>query len=141
MAAFNKFQSFVEALAEKAHNLGADDLKILLTNDAPSAANDAVRADLTSELGTGGGYTLGGASLANKVSAQAAGVYKLTADDLVFTAAAGTIGPFRYAVLYNDTAAADELIGWWDYGSDITLNDGETFTVDLSAVNGVLQIT
>lgn len=141
MAAFNKFQSFVEALAEKVHNLGADDLKILLSNDAPSAANDALRADLTSELGTGGGYTAGGASLANKVSAQTAGVYKLAADDLVFTAAGGTIGPFRYAVLYNNTAASDELIGWWDYGSSITLNDGETFTVDLSAANGVLQIT
>lgn len=141
MASFNKFQAFVEQLAEKGHNLGADALKILLSNDAPDAANDALKADLTSELGTGGGYTSGGSAVTITSSAQSGGTYKLVGDDLVFTASGGTIGPFRYAVLYNDTSTGDMLIGWWDYGSSITLNDGETFTVDLSAANGILQIT
>lgn len=130
MASFVKFQSFVEKLAEKAHNLGADSLKILLSVDAPSASLDAVKADLTSELGTGGGYTAGGSVVTITSSAQAAGVYSLVGTDLVFTAAGASIGPFRYAVLYNDTATNDELIGYWDYGSNITLQDGETLTVD-----------
>jgi hypothetical protein len=143
MAAAVKFQALVEHLMEKVHNLGADSLKILLTNDAPSAAADAVKADLTSELGTGGGYTTGGTAVNVTASAQSGGTYKLEADNVVFTAAAGTIGPFRYAVLYNDTPAApaDPLIAYWDYGSSITLADGETFTVDISDANGLLQAT
>ena len=143
MATANEFQALVEHLAEKVHNLGADTLKILLSNAAPDVAADAVRADLTSELGTSGGYTSGGSSVSVTASAQSGGVYKLEASDLVFTASGGTIGPFRYAVLYNDTptSPADPLIMYWDYGSSITLADGETFTVDVSAVNGLLQIT
>lgn len=135
MAPFNKFQAFVEHLAEKVHNLGADSLKNLLTVDAPSAANDAVRADLTSELTTGGGYTAGGAVITISGSSQSAGTYSLVATDQVFTASGGTIGPFRYVVTYNDTptSPADPLIGYYDYGSNITLNDGETFTVDYGA--------
>jgi hypothetical protein len=65
--------------------------------------------------------------------------YKLVLADVVFTAS-GAMGPFRYAVLYNDTAASDELIGYWDYGSSITLASGDTFTVDYDATTGVLQI-
>lgn len=142
MASYNKFESFVEHLAEKVHNLGADTLKTLLSNDAPSAASDAVKADLTSELGTGGGYTSGGTAHTISSSAQTSGTYKLVLADVVFTASGGTIGAFRYAVLYNDTptSPADPLIGWWDYGSSITLADGETFTVDCSPTNGVLTI-
>jgi hypothetical protein len=136
MASFVKFEAFVEHLAEKVHNLGADALKILLTNDAPSAANDAVRGDLTSELGTGGGYTAGGAAVNITGSAQAGGTYALVGDDVVFTATAGGFGPFRYAVLYNDTPSspADPLIGYWDYGAGgVTLAEGETFTVAFGA--------
>lgn len=142
MAAFNKIQAFVEHLAEKVHNLGADTLKILLSNDAPSAAADAVKADLTSELGTGNGYTSGGTAVTISSSAQSGGTYKLVGSNVVFTASGGSIGPFRYAVLYNDTptSPADPLIGWWDYGSGISLNDGETFTVDLDDTNGILQL-
>jgi hypothetical protein len=135
MASFVKFQAFVEHLAEKVHNLGADTLKILLSNDAPSAANDAVKGDLTSELSTGGGYTSGGSTVTITSSAQSGGTYSLVGNDVVFTASGGTIGPFRYAILYNDTptSPADPLIGYWDYGSSITLADPETFTVDLGA--------
>lgn len=138
MAAFNKFQSFVEALAEKVHNLGADSLKVMLTNTAPVAAN-SVKANLT-DISAGNGYTAGGTAATISSSAQTSGTYKLVLADVVFTAAGGSIGPFRYAVLYNDTATNDELIGWWDYGSAITLASGETFTVDFDGTNGVLTL-
>ena len=142
MASFNKIQAFVEHLAEKVHNLGSDTLKVLLSVDAPSAAADAVKADLTSELGTGNGYTSGGNTPTISSSAQSSGTYKLVLADTVFTASGGSIGPFRYVVFWNDTPSspADPLIGWWDYGSNITLNDTETFTVDFDATNGVLQL-
>lgn len=141
MAAFNKFQSFVEALAEKKHNLGSDTLKVMLTAAAnPPLATDTVKADQV-EITAEHGYAAGGATVTITASAQAAGVYKLEGNDVVITAAGGTIGPFRYAILYNDTAANDELIGWWDYLSDITLPDTEPFTVDFNPANGILQIT
>ncbi len=138
MAAFNKFQSFSEALAEKVHNLGSDTLKVMLTNTAPVATN-TVKANLT-EISAGNGYTAGGTAATISASAQTSGTYKLTLADVVFTASGGSIGPFRYAVLYNDTATNKELIGWWDYGSAVTLATGETFTVDFDATNGVLTL-
>ena len=140
MAAFNKFNSFVEALAEKVHNLGSDTLKVYLSNATPDAAADLVKADLA-EISAGNGYTAGGNQATISSSSQTSGTYKLVlADPATWTASGGTIGPFRYAVLYNDTATNDELIGWWDYGSSITLNAGETFTVDFDAGTGVLTI-
>jgi hypothetical protein len=139
MASFNKFNSFVEALAEKKHDLGADTLKVLLTNTAP-VATDAVKADLT-EISAGNGYTAGGATASITSSAQTSGTYRLIlGDPATWTASGGTIGPLRYAVLYNDTASNDELIGWWDYGSSITLADGELFAVDFDATTGVLTL-
>ena len=138
MATYNKFQPFVEVLAEKSHNLGADTLKVMLTNTIPVATN-GVLADLT-EITAANGYSAGGTQATISTSAQTSGTYKLVLADVVFTAAGGTIGPFQYAVLYNDTATNDELIGWWDYGSAITLADTETFTVDFSASNGVLTL-
>lgn len=138
MATFNKFESFVEALAEKKHDLGSDTLKILLTNTAPVATN-TVKANLT-EIAAGNGYTAGGTQATVSSSAQASGTYKLVLDDVVFTASGGSIGPFRYFVLYNDTATNDELIGWWDYGSSITILSGETATWDADPTNGVLTI-
>jgi hypothetical protein len=138
MASFNKFNSFVEAIAEKVHNLGADTLKVMLTNSAPSAAN-TVKADIT-EISAGNGYAAGGTAATISSSAQTSGTYKLVLADVVFTASGGTIGPFRYVVLYNDTATNDELIGYFDYGSAITLNSGETFTVDFDGSAGVLTI-
>lgn len=138
MAVFNKFSSFVEALAEGAHNLGSNVLKIMLTNSAPLATN-TVKANLT-DISAGNGYTAGGTAVTITASSQTSGLYKLVGNDVVFTASGGSIGPFRYAALYNDTATNDELIGWWDYGASITLLAGETLTVDLDAVNGILTI-
>ncbi len=140
MATFNKFNIFVENLAEKVHNLGADTLKIMLTNTTPVAGN-AVKADVT-EIAAANGYLAGGLPATIVASAQTSGTYKLTLGDVVFTAAGGAIGPFRYAVLYNDTptSPADPLIGWYDYGSSITLLDTETLTVGFDATNGVLTL-
>ena len=138
MAVFNKFSSFVEALAEGAHNLGSNVLKIMLTDSAPLATN-TVKANLT-DISAGNGYPAGGTAVTITASSQTYGLYKLVGNDVVFTASGGSIGPFRYAALYNDTATNDELIGWWDYGASITLLAGETLTVDLDAVNGILTI-
>lgn len=138
MATFTKFNSFVEACAEKAHNLGSDTLKVMLTLTAPVATN-SVKADLT-EIAGGNGYTAGGTAVTITSSAQSSGTYKLVGNDVVFTASGGAIANFRYATLYNDTATNDELIGFWDYGSTVTLNDGESLTVDFDGTNGILQI-
>lgn len=140
MASFNKHRQFVEDAMEKVHNLGADTLKVLLCNTAPVNTN-SVKADLT-EISAGNGYSAGGTAASITSSAQTAGTYKLVLADVVFTASGGTIGPFRYPDLYNDTptSPADPLISWWDYGSSITLADGETFTVDFDGTNGVLTV-
>lgn len=140
MASFNKFNAFVENLAEKVHNLGSDTLKVALTNTAPSAANSTF-SDIT-EISAGSGYTAGGTAATISSSSQTSGTYKLVLADVVFTASGGSIGPFRYAVLYNDTptSPADPLIGYWDYGSSVTLADTETFTVDFDASSGVLTL-
>lgn len=139
MAAYNKFNQFAEDVYEKVHNLGADTLKILLTNTAPVATN-SIKSDLT-EISAGNGYSAGGSTVTITSSAQSSGTYKLVGSDVVFTASGGSIGPFRYAALYNDTPTSptDPLVGWWDYGSSITLATGETFTVDLDGTNGILQ--
>lgn len=140
MVAALKHQQFVEDVAEKIHNLGADTIKVLLTNTAPAAAN-ATKSALT-EISAGNGYTAGGTAATISSSAQSGGTYKLVLADVVFTASGGSIGPFRYAVVYNDTptSPADPLIQSYDYGSSITLADGETFTVDFDATNGVLTL-
>lgn len=139
MATFNKVNSFVEVLAEGGHNLASNTLKILLTNTAPVATN-TVKADLT-EISAGNGYSAGGPTVTVTDSSQTSGTYKLTISDVTITASGGSIGPFRYFVLYNDTHASDALIGWWDYGSSITLANGESVTADFSATNGALQIS
>lgn len=124
MATFTKFNSFVEALAEKVHNLGSDTLTVALTNTAPVATN-TVLANITQISYTG----LSSRVLTVSASSQTSGTYSLVVSDLTLTAS-GSVGPFRYVVIYNDTATNDELIGYYDYGSSITLASGETFTVD-----------
>jgi hypothetical protein len=140
MASFNKFNAFVENLAEGVIDLQNDALKIVLTNTAPDAA-DAVLADLT-EIAAGNGYSAGGAAASVASSGQTGGTYKLVLDDVTVTASGGSVGPFRYFVLVDDTptSPSNPLIGWWDYGSSITLADGESVTVDFDGTGGVLQI-
>lgn len=142
MATYNKFNQFVEYMAEGVFNFQSDTFKVMLTNTAPVATN-SVRADLT-EISAGNGYTAGGNTATVSASSQTSGTYKLVLNDpAVWTASGGSIGPLRYAVLYDDTptSPADPLIAYWDYGSSITLAAGETLTVDFSATNGVFTVT
>lgn len=135
MASFNKFRPFVEALAEKTHNLGSDQLKVALTNTVPVNTN-ALLADLT-EIS----YTnCSTRNITTTSSAQAAGTYKLVLADLVLTASGGAVGPLQYVVIYNDTATGKPLIGWYDIGAPLTLNNTDTLTIDFSAANGLLQV-
>lgn len=139
MASFNKFNIFTyDALAGK-HDFTADTLKVSLTNTAPTSADETF-SDLT-EISSGNGYTAGGTASGSVSLTTSSGTAKLTCADVVFTASGGSVGPLRYAVLYNDTDATDPLIGYWDYGSSITLADGETLTIDFDGSSGVLTIT
>lgn len=134
MASYVKFNSFVENLAEKVYNLQSDSLKVALTNSAPSASN-TVLANIT-EIS----YTnLSSRVLTVSSSVQTSGTYKLVIADLVLTAS-GAVGPFRYIVIYDDTATNDELICYFDYGSSISLANTDTLTLDFDGTNGLLQI-
>lgn len=135
MAAYNKFQDFVEQLVLAKHDFSASGhvFKVYLSNAAPSASADAVKADLA-EISSGNGYTAGGNDIQNSVS-ETSGTVSIAAVDVVITASGGNIGPFQYVAVYNDTqtSPADPLVNWWDYGSALTLLDGETFTIDFGS--------
>lgn len=136
MASFVKLNGFVEHLAEKVHNLGSDQLAVALSNTAPGsestpptgATSTCVLANVTEITYT----NLSSRNVTTSSSSQTSGTYTLVLTDLVLTAS-GSVGPFRYVYLYNDTAASDNLIGYWDYASSISLANGETFTVDFSS--------
>lgn len=140
MATYNKFLQFTKDLIDGVHDFDAHTFKLMLTNTAPVNTN-TIKADIT-EISAGNGYTAGGAAV-TITTATSSGTAKVTVtSDVVFTASGGSIGPFRYAVLYNDspTSPAKPLIAWWDYGSSITLNSAETLTADFDQVNGVLTV-
>ena len=134
MSTFTKINSFVEAVCEKKHDLGSDTLTVALTSVAPVATND-VLADLTEIAYT----NCSSREITTTSSAETTGTYKLVLTDLVLTAT-GAVGPFRYIAIYNDTATNKELIGFYDYGSEITMANGESFKIDFSEANGVLQL-
>lgn len=137
MATFTKFQSFVEAVAEKAHNLGSDQLIVALTTNANApAATDTQLSDLTVISYT----NCSTRNITTSTSAQTAGTYKLVLADLTLTASGGSVGPFQHIAVYNDTATNDELVGTYDYGSEITLLDGESLLIDFDGTNGFLTI-
>ena len=135
MASYVKFQPFVEKLAEGAINFASDQLVIALSNGAPNVAWDEL-SDVTQITYT----NLSSRNVTTSSSSQTSGTYKLVCADLVLTAS-GSVGPFRYVILYDDTASGDPLIAYWDYGSSITMANGETFTIDFDGTNGVLTVT
>ena len=135
-SSFFKFNSFTEAVAEKVHNLGADTLEVALTNTLPVNTNTQL-SNITQITYT----NLNARTVTVSGSAQTAGVYKLSITDKTLTSTGGSTGPFRYVVLFNQTATNDELIGWYDYGSSITLGDGESLLLNFDDANGVLTIT
>lgn len=142
MAVGTLFEIFPEDLAKKVHDLmgtagvDADTLKLYLTNATPDAAADAVKADLA-EIATGNGYA--GAVSCQNAGVRAAAVVTVTATNITITASGGAIATFRYAAVFNDTAAGDPLIGFWDYGSPLTLNEGESIVFKFN--NGVASGT
>lgn len=129
-AAYNKFNQTIADAWNGVHDLSSDAIKIYLTNATPDAAADSVKADLA-EISAGNGYSAGGVTVTVTSSTQTGGTYSLAVSTtpIDITASGGSIGPFRYAVAYNDTTASDNLISWYDYGSSITVADGETFRI------------
>jgi len=127
MATYNKFQCFVEDVCEKKHNLATDTLKVAFSNalNAPSASLDVKLADIT----TIASPAVDSVTLTVSSSGLDGGVYKLVLADKTLTAS-GDVGPFQYVIIYNDDATNDELIAWYDYGSEITLHANDTFKLD-----------
>jgi len=141
MATFNKYLLFVDEIAAGGHNLKTAVLKCALTNTAPTLATDTVwNLTVAPAPVAANNYTAGGNTLVTASATTSAGVFKLVLNDTVFTATAGGIGPFRYAIIYN-SSATNKVVGSYDYGSSITLADTETFTVDFDPTNGVLTLT
>jgi len=134
MASFNKINSFVENLAEKQIDLSGAALTVALTNTAHTATWDEL-ADLTQVSYT----NLSSRVITVSSSSQTAGTYKLVCDDLTLTAS-GAVGPFRYIYIYDDGSTNDKLIAYYDYGSEVTMADGDTFKIDFDGSAGVLTI-
>ena len=131
MATYNKFNQFTDDLCSGVHNFASHTIKAYLSNAAPDAAADSVKADLA-EISAGNGYSAGGVTVTVSSVTQSSGTCSVAVSDpSVITASGGTIGPFRYVAFYNDTSASKSLINWYDYGSAITLADTETFTIDM----------
>ena len=131
MAAYNKFFDFSEQLVRGTHNFASNVFKVYLTNDTPSQSADAVKADLP-EISAGNGYP--GTNTTTITISETSGTTTVSGTQVSWTAT-GSVGPFRYAVLYNDTSASDNLVAWWDYGSSVTLANGESFTVKFSGTD------
>ena len=132
MASFNKFENFVGDVGLKVHELNADLLEVYLSNATPSASADTIKANLA-EITNENGYAA--PEDTQNTYSEAGGTGTCVGTDIVITASGGTIGPFRYVVLFNTTPVSpvDPLIGWWDYGSSITLQATETFTINFGA--------
>lgn len=139
MATLTKFQDFAEQVLRGVHNFGAHTFKAALTNVAPAATN-TVLADIT-QIAATGGYATGGYTLDSVTLTETAGVAKVVIADEVITASGGAVGPARYVVVYNDSATNKNLVGFYDYGSSITLNDGESLTIDFDQANGVFTLS
>jgi hypothetical protein len=141
MAAFNKYFFFIDELSKAGHNLATCVYKLALTNTAPTQATDTVwNTTVAPAPVAANGYTAGGNTITTTSATTTAGVMKVILVDTVFTATAGGIGPFRYAILYN-SSATNKVVGYYDYGSSITLNATDTFTVDFDAANGAFTVS
>jgi len=134
MAAFNKFNSWVEYMTEGA-NVGSDQFAVFLTNSAPVATNSVI-ADITEVSYT----NCSSRAITTSSSAQSSGTQKVTFADLTLTASGGSVGPFRYVGIYDDTLVGDPLVGWYDYGSSITLASTETLLIDFDGTNGAFTV-
>ena len=138
MPTLTKFYSFVEALHEGKHDLGSNQLKWILTSNAPSLTWTQL-SDVTGQLSTANGYTQNDKVMTVTSSAQSLGLFTLIASDVTFTASGGNLGSgsFRYAILYNESSTNDLLIGFLDYGYLVTVASGQTFTLEFDGVSGI----
>ena len=137
---FVKYNSFMDEVSKAGHNLQTAVYKVALTNTAPAPATDTIwSAGVYPPPAAANGYTAGGNTPTVTSAATVAGLFKLVLVDSVFTAAGGALGPFRYAVLYN-SSVGNKVVGSYDYGSSISINDTETVTVDFDGANGVFTI-
>lgn len=138
MTVFNKFNIFVGDLGTGVHHFTTDVFKVMLSDVAPVATN-TVKANIT-EIAAGNGYTAGGTAAAEVSWTQVSGLWKLVVSQPVFTASGGSIAQFRYPVLYNSTAASGNLIGWMDFGAEVNVTNGNSFTVAFDQTNGIWTI-
>jgi len=140
MASFTKYNTFIDELSKGGHNLQTAVFKAALTNTAPTAATDTVwNTTVAPAPAAANGYTAGGNTLTTFSASTSSGTFKLVLTDSTFTASGGQIGPSRYVILYN-SSASNKVVGYYDYGSSVTLNDTETFTVDFDGTNGVFTL-
>jgi|SRR5579872_5046393 len=126
MASFNKFNKTVLSFGTAGFNFSSDSINVGLSNTAPNATNNQNWSDIT-EIAAGNGYSAGGAAVGSVSWTQTGGVATLAGNAVTWTASGGSIGPFQYAVLYDATSG--KLLGWWDYGSALTITSGNSFTV------------
>ena len=135
---FTFYQDFKEQLGKGVHDLATHDIKVVLAAaaNAPNVSTHDELADVT-QISATGGYTAGaggGYALSGESYTETSGTGTFThTDPFVITASGGSVGPFRYLIYYNNTSTGDKLIGYLDYGSDITLADTETVSIDLPA--------
>lgn len=142
MATFTFFDEFKKFLGDGTIDLDSHTFKAVLTNSAPVGGTNTVLADIT-QIANGVGYTTGGVTLATVTWSETGagtGVWRWNAADFTWTASGGSIGPFRYVVFYDDTAASDPLVGYLDYGTNLTVTDGNAITVDIGA-SGLFELS
>ena len=144
MATFTFFDEFKKYLGDGTIDLDSHTFKAVLTNTAPTTGTNTVLADIT-QIANGNGYTTGGQALTSVTWSETGaglGVWRWNAADFTWTASGGNIGPFRYVVIYDDTptSPADPLVGLFDYGTNITITDGNAFTVDIGT-NGIFELS
>jgi hypothetical protein len=145
MAVYNKFNQFTKDLIDGKHNFSSNTFKVFLTNTQPTT-NMTAKTDMTEvsnlTIGVANGYTTGGATI-TITATTSGGTAKVSGGNAVITAAATVgivIGPFQFAVLYNDTTVGDPVIAWWDYGTAVTLAPSEVLTVVFDATNGIFTV-
>lgn len=140
MATFTLFDEFIFSLGGSDIDLDSNTFKAVLSNTAPNAQDNTVLADIT-QIANGNGYTTGGVTLTSVTwleTGAGTGIWQWTSADFSWTASGGSIGPFQYIVIYDDTSASDKLVGYLDYGSPLTVTNGNSFTVDVGT-SGIIR--
>jgi hypothetical protein len=131
---FQRFESFTSAVAKKLHNLDTDQMVVALATGVDP--EDEVLTDITQITYT----NLSARQLGAMAGTTAGGTFSMKRQNLTMTSTGGTTGPFRYCVVYNDTSVAKNLVGFYDWGSNLTLENGDSLTIQFDATQGLLQV-